>query len=121
MDELHKEYNAKILTSPGIGAGYKERYDAVTNKYKKTGTDESYTTRQGQKMNLPIYYRNQIYTEEQREKLWLEKLDKQERYVLGQKVSTANGTEHYYKLLEDAREKNKRSSFEIPTLSFCSA
>lgn len=110
-DELHKEYQAKILTSPGIGANYKKRQDAKTNRYKKEGTDETYTTRQGKKLNLPIYYRNAIYKEEEREKLWLEKLDKQERWVMGIKVSVAEGPEQYYKLLEEARAKNKRLGY----------
>ena len=30
---------------------------------------------------MPIYYRNKIYTEEEKEKLWLIKLDNEERWV----------------------------------------
>ena len=40
----------------------------------------------GHKQALPIYWRNKIYSEEEREKLWLQKLDKKERYVNGQKI-----------------------------------
>ena len=39
------------------------------NKYNETETKETYTTRQGIKLPLPIYYRNQIYNEEEIEKL----------------------------------------------------
>lgn len=111
VDPLHKEYNAKILTSPGIGAKYTERHDAKTNKYKPGETDETYYTRTGEKINLPIYYRNKIYTEDEREKLWLEKLDKEERYVLGRKISTKNGPEEYYAVLAEAQAKNKRLGY----------
>lgn len=112
MDFMHQEYMPKILTSPGIGAGYTTRPDAKTNRYREHGTtDETYTTRQGKKLNLPIYYRNKIYSEQEREKLWIEKLDKQERWVNGQKISIADGPENYYKLLEVARRKNQRLGY----------
>ncbi|AXH74117.1 MAG: replication initiator protein [Microviridae sp.] len=111
-DLQHKEYNAKILTSPGIGKNYTNRIDAGLNRYKINGeTNETYKTRQGQKINLPIYWRNKIYTEDQREQLWLQKLDKKERWVDGQRVDIAKGEETYYKLLESARRKNKRLGY----------
>lgn len=112
IDQDHKEYNPKILTSAGIGKSYLQRPDAEKNKYKENGeTDETYKTRQGQKINMPIYLRNKIYTEEEREKLWIEKLNKQERFVDGIKVSTKENEDHYYKILESAREKNARLGY----------
>lgn len=110
-DIKHKEYNAKILTSAGIGSNYINRQDAERNKYKPKETKETYTTREGIKLNLPIYYRNKLYTEEQRENLWLEKLDKQERWVNGQKISIKDGEELYYKALQVARQKNNRLGY----------
>ncbi len=110
-DEKHKEYESKILTSNGIGKGYIERIDSKANKYKKGKTKETYTTRQGTKLALPIYYRNKIYTEEEREELWLEKLDKEERYILGEKISIKNGEEEYYKTLEYYKKLNKRLGY----------
>lgn len=104
----HKEYKPKILCSPGIGAKYVTRLDARLNKYKPGETDERYTSRNGAKAALPIYYRNKIYSEEEREKLWLEKLDKQERWVCGIKVSTKEGPEEYYRLLKHYRKQNKK-------------
>lgn len=110
-DVLHKEYKSIIMTSAGIGKGYTQRIDARNNKYKKKGTTETYTTRQGAKLNLPIYYRNQIYTEKEREKLWIEKLDKEERWINGKKIDISNGEEEYYKVLEEERRKNKRLGY----------
>lgn len=106
-DPTHKEYNPKILTSPGIGSNYINRLDAKNNKYKALNTNETYKTRTGNKINLPIYYRNKIYTEQEREELWLQKLDKQERWVDGSKISIANNEQGYYRALEQARIKNK--------------
>lgn len=111
MDFNHKEYNAKILTSPGIGNHYIQRHDAQRNRYTQEGTDERYVTRQGTKLNLPVYYRNKIYSEEEREKLWIEKLDKQERWVMGQKVSIKNGDKQYYQMLQHARKINRRLGY----------
>lgn len=108
IDMDHKEYKPKILCSPGIGAKYTTRLDAKLNQYKKGETDERYTSRNGAKAALPIYYRNKIYSEEEREKLWLEKLDKQERWVCGIKISTKAGPEEYYKLLKHYRKMNKK-------------
>lgn len=110
-DEQHTEYNSKILTSPGIGKKYIDRKDAEINKYNKNKTDETYKNKQGYKMAMPIYYRNKIYTETEREKLWIEKLDKEERYVLGQKIKVSENDKEYYEALEYARAKNSRLGY----------
>ena len=54
--------------------------------YIKGKTNESYRMRNGGKLNLPIYYRNKIFTEEEREKLFLDKIEKGIIYVLGTKI-----------------------------------
>lgn len=118
IDEKHKEYESKILTSPGIGKNYINTYNSKLNKFKPIKTDETYKTRTGLKLNLPIYYRNKLYTEEEREKLWLEKLDKEERWVNGIKIDISKGEEGYYKTLEIAREKNKRLGYGDNTINW---
>jgi hypothetical protein len=99
VDASHKTYNSKIFTYSFPGSKYLERRDSKRNKYKKVDTIETYKTREGIELALPVYYRNKIYNEEQREALWLEKLDKEERYVCGVKVDISNGEEEYYNLL----------------------
>lgn len=111
IDEKHKEYNSKILTSSGIGKKYIERTDSKKNHFKGKETNETYRTRQGIKLALPIYYRNKIYNEEEREKLWLQKLDEEKRYVCGVEIDISKGEENYYKALEWYREKNKRLGY----------
>jgi hypothetical protein len=112
-DQKHKEYKSKILCSAGIGRKYIERPDAKINKYNGNKTNETYTTREGIKLSLPIYYRNNLYNEEEKEKLWLIKLDKEERYVLGQKIkiSGVEGEKQYYAALQNAQQKNKRLGY----------
>lgn len=111
VDASHKMYNSKIFTSQGIGKEYVNRRDSQRNKYKKEKTIETYKTREGVELALPVYYRNKIYNEDERERLWLEKLDKEERYVCGVKVDISQGEEEYYKLLEMMRQKNKRLGY----------
>lgn len=113
VDGKHKEYKSVILTSAGIGRNYIDRTDSKLNRYKDKDTKESYTNRNGTEQALPIYYRNKIYNEEEREKLWVEKLDKEERWVCGERVdvSTNKGWEEYYKLVEYYREKNRRLGY----------
>ena len=109
IDQVNKNYEQIILTSKGIGKNYTERDIARINKYKENGTNENYKFKDGTKSQLPIYYRNKIYTEEEREKLWLEKLDKQERWILGQKIdiSTKKGEKLYWEILKNAQKYNK--------------
>ena len=111
VDQQHKTYNSKIFTSQGIGKEYINRRDSKRNKYKKEKTIETYKTREGVELALPVYYRNKIYNEDERERLWLEKLDKEERYVCGVKVDISQGEDEYYKLLEMMRQKNKRLGY----------
>jgi hypothetical protein len=112
-DELHPTFQPKTLCSKGIGSQYLQRRDSTLNRYKPEKTKETYTTRDGQKLNLPIYYRNKIYTEEEKEALWIQKLDKNERYVLGEKISLNgdNGEKNYYLALENAQRVNNELKY----------
>lgn len=109
-DSKHKEYKSIILTSPGIGAKYIERYDSKLNKYNGEKTKETYTTRTGHNIALPAYWKNKLYSEEEKERLWIQKLDKAEKWICGEKVNT-NNEEEYRKTLEFYREKNRRLGY----------
>lgn len=109
IDQDHKEFKGKIFLSKGIGKKYLEGYDVRGNKYKKGKTVETYSLPNGRKTALPIYYRNKIYTEEQREKLWMEKINKNQAYVLGQRINNVD-TEEGLKELEEAIKHARRIS-----------
>lgn len=110
-DEKHKEYNSITLCSAGIGSGYFKRTDSENNKYIEGKTREYYKTRQGLKVGLPIYYRNKIYTDEEKEKLWIEKLDKQVRYINGVKVDISKGGKEYEEGLKIAQAENEKLGY----------
>lgn len=111
IDDIHKYYVPKILCSPGIGAGYASRHNAWQNRFKDKETKEYYTTDQGVKLNLPVYYRNKLYDDEQRERLWINRLDKHERYVCGTKVDISKDTELYNKTVDHYRLINSRLGY----------
>lgn len=105
-DLKHKHYNSKILCSKGIGKTYIKR-GVNQNKYIPGNTREEYRTRQGIKLAMPTYYRNKIYTDEEKEKLWIEKLDKNEMYIMGVQCTR----EDYIDGIKEARKLNKELGY----------
>lgn len=113
VDQDHKEYKPKIFTSQGIGRAYVETESFKRHKYKGVDTVETYKSRTGHDISLPIYWRNKAFTEDERELLWLDKLDKNERWVMGEKVdvSTQEGHEEYFNLLRYYQKRNTEWGF----------
>lgn len=113
VDKLHKEYKSKIFTSKGIGGNYLYRIDSFKNEFNLTDTNETYKFKNGRKGGLPIYYRNKLWTEDEREELWKYRLDKQIRYVLGQEIdmSTDEGEKIYQEALRQARIENAEKGY----------
>lgn len=108
VDEAHPKFVSRVFASKGIGKGFFERSDAKLNKFRGTETREYYKTPSGIKLALPRYYRNKLYTEEQREQLWINLLDKKIRYVRGEKIdiSTPEGEEEYFKAIKYRQAEN---------------
>ena len=71
---------------------------------------EYYKTSKGNKTSLPIYYRNAIYTEKEREQHWIQKLDAGERWICGEMVKEENAKE-LYETLEWYRRINKQLGY----------
>lgn len=116
-DKIHPNYNPIILCSPGIGGYYTTTHNAIKNKFNNNNTKETYTTRTGTQLPLPIYYRNKIYTEKEREQLWTQKLDTQTRYVLGQKINVAENDNEYLLALQEAQKINTSLGYGKPNTS----
>ena len=112
-DPKHKTYKPKILCSPGIGKNYTNSRQFTRNKFKEKETDETYRTSKGGKIALPIYYRNKAYSEEERERLWLHKLDSGERWIGGEKVN-ADDDETINKLLTYYQNRNNDLGYGNP-------
>lgn len=113
IDTDHKGFQGKIFTSPGMGKNYTNRQDSKNNEYRENNTDQTYRLPNGTKINLPIYYRNKIYTDEERENLWIQLLEKKERYVRGEKIkiNSTKGWKEYYRALKYAQKQNERMGY----------
>lgn len=107
IDEKHKNFIGKVLCSAGIGSNYTNRYDGKQHEYKPNETIETYRLRNGAKINLPVYYRNKLFTEDEREKLFLEKIEKGIIYVMGQPVYRED-EQYYLQLLNEGRKTEQR-------------
>lgn len=116
INSKHKLYIPIILTSPGIGASYTKTHNFKLHKYNNDKTKEYYTTDSGHKISLPIYYRNKIYTEQQREKLWIQKLDKETMYVCGTKIDVSNGHQEYDKKVLIERQRSAELGYPLNPL-----
>ena len=122
-----------MLCSPGLGAGYIKRI-GKRHAWKGEETKEDYYTRQGTPIALPKYYKYKLFTEEQREQLWIYREESGEKYVGNFKIEVKDEeSEEYYntlkkehnaegvkthrddikeiiiKKLQNRRDKNKRS------------
>lgn len=108
IDHDHKGYIPQIFCSAGIGKAYTQTEDFRRRRYNGTNTIEFYTLPSGRKIALPIYYRNKLYTEEEREQLWLQKLDAGITYVRGMKIpiKTTKDIETYQNILEEQQHMN---------------
>lgn len=106
IPEKNPEFIGKVMASKGIGAGYWKSYNAKRNRYVSRGTNENYKLSNGTEIPLPQYYRNYIYTDEEKEKLWIEKQERGYRYIGGEKVmmddeeTWANLTKYYQNISE---------------------
>lgn len=100
-DMDNPEYTGKVLCSPGLGAGYVKRI-GKRHEWKGEETKENYYTRQGTYIALPKYYKYKLFTEEQREQLWIYRENSGEKFVGNFKVKiTDEESEEYYNALKN--------------------
>lgn len=100
VDIKHPEFKQIVLASAGIGAGYMDRPDYLWQKqnYKNINV-ATYTFRNGTKMAMPKYYKNKIFTEKEREKMWINNLNRGLIWIYGEKVKADD-----WKTIDSLRE-----------------
>ena len=106
VDDRSKAAKGKI-------AGGNDGHNSTLAAFNEENTKDTYRAKNGQNISLPIYFRNKLYSDEEREKLWVHKLNKQKRYVLGEEIDISKpiGIKKYFKALEYAQKKNVRLGF----------
>lgn len=112
-DEKHKEFEPITLCSAGIGSGYLSRSDSKLNRFREGKTTETYRLRNGTKLNLPIYYRNKLYTDEEREKLFLQKIKKGKVWICGRECNIKDW-KTYSQILKEEQIKAKQLHGDSP-------
>jgi len=90
-----------------------EGTDTRRNQFAGDETDERYKTPSGLIMAMPIYYRNKLYTEEEREKLWIYKIDKEIIYKgkIKYDISTKEGLKKLWKTEDYMRKIDERDGY----------
>lgn len=107
-NEKFPNFIGKVYASAGIGKRYIKSPSSEINKFQGEKTREYYLNRKGQKIALADYFRRKIYTEEEREYLWIKKQEQGYRYIAGEKVSTEN-----YEEFKNITEFYQRRAKEI--------
>lgn len=107
-DKDNPDYIGIVLCSKGLGANYAKE-NQLKHKWNKEKTIITYKAGNGADMPLPRYYKTQLYTEDQRQLLWLYAEDKGVKWVKGFEVQGANGAnKDYYEAL--VRQKNEEGA-----------
>lgn len=110
-DKKHPNYKPKILCSPGIGKNYINTHNAKLNQYKNEETKQFYITKQGLKLALPGYYRKKLYSDEERENLWLNSMKKNVRFICGEEIPAHITEQAYKRILQFYQAKNQRLGY----------
>ena len=109
IDTDHKGFVGQILASPGIGSDFLKRIKGLnTYEYIRKNTADYYRLQNGSKIKLPTYYKNKLYTEEQREEMWRDFMDLEKLSILGCEHSTRTTDKNTIEnIIDNARERNK--------------
>lgn len=103
IDKKHIYYKPIILCSSGIG-------NNLDIRKKINKKEEKYITNEGFKLGLPTYYREKLYTEEEREANYIKKLDKGIRYINGIAVKNTE-IERIKLLIKQAQHNSEEDGF----------
>lgn len=116
QDIEHRLYKPIVLCSKGIGKNYIYSANAENNVFKGYNTRANYFTEQGVRLDLPTYYKNNLYTEEQRDILFTKALDENKGYVMKIEydLSRDEQVDEYYKALVDGKDINNRLGYRNP-------
>ena len=104
-DKDNPDYIGIVLCSKGLGANYAKE-NQLKHRWNGEKTIITYKARNGQDLPLPRYYKTTIYTDDQRQLLWLYAEDKGTKWVKGFEVIEANtvNKDYYERLLKEKNE-----------------
>lgn len=114
LDPHHKGYKQRIFTSKKMGIGYLADAKRI-HKFRGEKTVKYYKATNGCKLKLPKYYKQKLWTEEEREMMWSWELDKDMTYIGKQEYDQTNEDTKYVKKfareLKGARKTNELAGY----------
>lgn len=99
-DPKHANFKSKILTSRGIGLQYIKGEGKRVNKYDFHDTNENYRLPNGQKVGLPQYFRQKLWSTEEREFLRLMHIYRGKVFINGIELKNNRDGKSYWKIKE---------------------
>ena len=103
-DVKHPWFTGRVFTSAGIGRGYIFG-NRIRNRFRGKNTDDRYQAANGQMIAMPRYYKNKLYSDEEKEFIWGIKQENPWTYIHGEKVhktdepTIKNLTEYYRRVI----------------------
>lgn len=87
VDTKHPYYTQIVLASKGIGSSY---FNRDANAWQKRHVKEicvpTYKFRNGTQVAMPKYYKDKVFTEKEREIMWINNLERGKEYIGGEEV-----------------------------------
>ena len=114
IDKIHEGYKQRTFVSKGLGEAY-IRKNKERHRFEGKDTITYYKTSNGGKLGLPRYYKNKLWNEKEREKLWLQQMDKEEiRIGKTTYKLTELSEEEIQQKINSVRENSKRAGYGDP-------
>lgn len=112
IDNDHKSFHAQIFSSPGLGKNWIQRHmGEITYTYRPHRSRTDYILPDGKKIALPTYYKNYLYNEEDREKIWRDFMDKDKVTILGNDYSISVKNDTLARVSKKANEINNFNGY----------
>lgn len=110
-DSKHIDFKGRVFTSGGIGKAYiEDKLNKYRHRFQGEKTNTTYTDSQGYTCGLPKYYRDRLYTEEERRALWTIQLNKNEGKEI---IDGVEYDENDVKTIKQAIKNNELKNIEL--------
>lgn len=102
MDVKHQWFTGRVFTSAGIGKAYVHNA-RFWKRYRGVETNNTYTCKNGKEISMPTYYKNKLYTDDEKQELWAISMATPWRYIHGEKIrkedeQLARQLEEFYRM-----------------------
>ena len=110
IDTDHKHFYGYIFCSPGLGKAWLETMKKYY-KYTPGASLDYFRLPNGSKVKLPTYYKNKLYNEEEREKIWRDFMDQEKTTIAGNVYYDKQDGLKYGNIIAKAQEVNTRLGY----------